>query len=203
MNKKNGFTLVEILICLILIGVLSAAMIANMKVKRFDDQTMLANIFKAVDAIDGATTKIIELETEKCPTGSLITNVTGTPTFTFVNNSGTNMTTNEVVDLYGNYLKYEETGFNFCDKTSYCTKASITDTDKIKGAKLPGDIYIGFEVTDIIDCPNYYLPNSSTETTGRGKCWGKTYIDINGSEAPNELGKDVFIYGLNGKGIAK
>ena len=39
-------------------------------------------------------------------------------------------------------------------------------------------------------------------TVSSGIIWGKLYIDVDGNKGPNQLGKDVFVYGLNEIGVA-
>lgn len=195
-NPKNAFTLAEVLICLMIIGVIAVVMIKNLRTQDFTEKSYIANGFKALETVQQASLKIRDLENTSCPMGSFMVNVAGTYDYTLVNASGTNANTTEVLNLYNNYLKLESVGINFCDYTGYCSNSAI------KGAKLPGNVYIGFEVTSVTNCPNYYLPNSSTLLTGEGKCWGKLYVDTDGPKGPNQLGKDVFVMGLNEKGVA-
>lgn len=196
MNKKQAFTLAEILICLVIIGFIALIMIKNVKTKDFTEKTYIASAFKAFESVQQASVKIRDSETESCPTGSFMVNVAGDWEYTLVNSSGINANTEEVLNLYGNYLKFENIGINFCDYTSFCSD------EEIKGAKLPGNMYIGFEVTEIEDCPDYYMPNTATIINGSGKCWGKLYVDVDGTKGPNTLGKDVYVIGLNESGLA-
>ncbi len=196
MKNKKAFTLAEVLVCLMIIGVLAAVMIQNIKTKDFTEDGYTATALKILDNVQQASLKIRELEPERCPTGSFMVDVAGDWEFTLVNDSQTALNTSEVLNLYGNYLKFEETDLNFCDHTPYCSD------DDIKGAKLAGNSYIGFEVGAIEDCPDYYMPNTDTIISGKGKCWGKLYIDVDGSKGPNTLGKDVYVIGLNENGIA-
>jgi len=193
---SNAFTLAEVLICLMIIGVMAIIMIRNLRTKDFTEKSYIAGGYKAIESVQQASLKIRDIETASCPTGSFMVNVAGTWEYALVNASGANANTTEVLNLYDSYLKLENTGLNFCDYTGYCSN------DSIKGAKLPGNTYIGFETTGVINCPSYYLPNSSSLTAGKGKCWGKLYIDVDGPKGPNQLGKDVFVMGLNEDGVA-
>ena len=194
-NYKKAFTLAEVLICLMIIGVLAAIMIKNIKTKDFTEKGYIASAYKALESVQQASLQICELETTSCPMQSYMVNVAGDWEYTIVNASGTNANTEEILNLYDNYLKLEDTGINFCDYTPYC------NSDSIKGAKIAGNGYIGFEVTEVQTCPDYYLPNSTTLMKGEGKCWGKFYFDADGKKGPNELGKDVFVFGLGERGL--
>ena len=121
--------------------------------------------------------------------------------------------TADAMALYEEYIKLDRPQsdyYDFCDYTGWasCTK------NKIKAARLTGDIYVGIQVNDngaLESCPNYYRISTEanvdeensliTPDANEKICWGKLYIDINGKKIPNEVGKDIFIYGLSGAGI--
>lgn len=195
--KLKAFTLAEVLICLMIIGALAIIMVQNVKTKDFTEKGYIANAFKAMEAVQQASVKIRDIENTACPTGSFMVEVVDDWEYALVNSSGSNANTAEVLDLYSNYIKFEDSGFKFCDHTGYCS-----DNDDILGAKLAGGIYLGFEVTAIGDCPDYYMPNTAEMLSAKGKCWGNLYIDVDGEKGPNQLGKDVFVIGLNESGLA-
>ena len=117
-------------------------------------------------------------------------------------------TSQDLVNLFKNHIKYESDVVNFCDNTSYCSDTNI------KGAKVAGGAYIGFSKYDSIkDCPAYYMPGVQGQlsapksfTNGASvtkKCWGELYMDVNGIKGPDTIGQDVFVYGLGEYGIEK
>lgn len=215
MFKKSAFTLAEVIICLMIISVIAVIMITNVNYKQFDEKANIANGLKVIDIIDQATTEILEVETNSCPSGSFMTNSAGTFEFTTMNEAGTDPANiNDIIALFSKHLKFEKQNIDFCSHTPYCKNAGLTGKN-IKGGMLPGNIYLGFELTDVTNCPDFYMPNSADLITApltlntlngnfeTAKCWGKLYVDVNGDKAPNEFGQDVFIFGLNGRGIAR
>ncbi len=193
---KKAYTLAEVLMCMVIIGFLAIIMVRNIKTKDFTEKNYTANALKIIQNMQQASLKIRELEKENCPTESFMVSVLDTWEYTLVDSSGNNLEAAEVIDLYGKYLKFEDSGFKFCDYTTYCSN------DDIIGAKIAPESYIGIEITSIEDCPEYYIPGSDATTAGKGKCWGKLYIDVDGKKGPNTLGKDIFVYGLNETGVA-
>jgi len=206
MKKNRAFTLIEILLVAVIIGVLAVIMIKNINSKSFTDKANIANAYKAIEIVQQASAKILGAETDWCPTGKFINKIINNYEFGVINpTTSKEATLDEMMELYGSYLKLQKRNLNFCSYTEYC-EDSNTD---IKGAKIVGDIYIGFEKfasPDIQDCPTtYYMPESNEliekEAGSNGKCWGKFYVDVNGPAAPNEFGKDVFVWGLGEVGI--
>ena len=209
---KKGFTLAEILITLFLIAVIVAIVLKNIKLSSYEEKSTITKALKAMDAIEQASYHIRDFEQNSCPTRSFMENIAGKYTYTLMNNKGNKpANASDIVALYGKYIRYQNTSLNFCEYSGYCNNNTA-----IKGAKLVGGTYIGFEnKANIFNCPKYYLPNDSTKLNTptmlnlkngnmeASKCWGNVYIDVNGEKAPNTLGKDVFVFGLNGMGIAK
>lgn len=193
---KNAFTLAEVLVCMVIIGILAIIMVQNVKTKDFTEKGYVANALKIIENVQQASLKIREIEKTNCPMASFMINIMDTWEYALVNSSGNSASATDVINLYAKYLKFENKGLKFCDYTSYCSN------DNIIGAKIPPGSYIGIEITSIANCPSYYVPGSTTTTPGKGKCWGKLYIDVDGNKGPNQHGKDVFVYGLNEIGIA-
>lgn len=210
--KNHAFTIAEVVIAMTIVGILAVLLLTTINNKSLDDKTSIAQAYKVLDSFEQASAKIRDMEPDKCPTGAFIAEVTGSYEFALINSDGTTMNTAQVYELYSKYLKFSNTSpIDFCANTGYCTLVNEAaeddedkiDTNNIKGAKLPTGAYIGFEVTGIADCPDYYLPEYEDIKTGEGKCWGKLYVDTNGTKEPNELGKDVFIFGLGEGGIVR
>ena len=213
MKFKNAFTLAEILIVMVIIGIIAVILIQTLNPNRYSEKTNIANARKAIELIKQATSQMIELEKEQIPTGTFMTRPAGSDSWeiTILNEDGNDASVEDIVNLFGNYIKYESDVIDFCNFTSFC------NNENVKGAKVAGGIYIGFEKfddTDIDDCPAYYMPNSENQisapttldkTTGEfdkvKQCWGKVYIDVNGIKGPDTEGQDVFVYGLGEYGM--
>ena len=197
--KKHAFTLIEITVVLIIIGFFSIIMVKNLKQPNDDmnNKIIKTKLLKAVNAVQTACQQIKEFEKVRCPMQTFIVNAAGTYEYALVNSSGNSADTDEVLSIFSDYIKFQESPLNFCDYTEYCN-----DND-IKGGKIIGDIYIGFKAygNDITDCPNYKLPDSDDEISGSGKCWGNLYIKLAGNSGEDEYGKTVFVFGLNEFGV--
>lgn len=208
LNKTKAFTLAEILIVLIIVGVIAILALNNLNNNGLKEKELQANVYKTVQEFQTASAKILEVETEKCPTGQFVAEIMGEEEYAIYNSPSVLATTSEVLSLFADYLRMENQGLNFCSFTSafnetYCASSQ----DNIKGAKISDNIYIGIEVIAdastgaLQDCPSYYRVNPNEEVTGSGKCWGRLYVDVNGSKEPNAYGQDAFVFGLGKSGI--
>ena len=213
--KNKAFTLAEIMIVLMIMGFLIIVMIKNIRLDEYSQKELIANGQKAIQFVEQGFTQIKAQEAENCPTHTFMHKVGGTYEYTLFSSGGNYASASDVISMLENHLKTESTGFQFCSNTSYCSNTEIV------GAKMPGDIYIGVEVlmsstsTTPTDCPQYYMPGETTpspaptvfnKSTGNfetDKCWGKVYIDTNGTKGPDALGQDVFVFGLNSQGVAR
>lgn len=213
MNKKSAFTLAEILICLTIIGVMGAVFMLNVKSDKFDEKAIIAHANKAISAIDQASMKILEIETESCSTGTFMTKAAGLskPEYTISNSSGGYADANDVLALYSKYIKFDKNNLNYCEYSPTHTVCENGTNTTIKGGKLPGtEVYIGFKISaytkngNLSECvTQYYIPGQSNYIQGNGYAWGWVYIDTNGKKGPNKSGKDVFYYCLNETGIVR
>ena len=199
--KNKAFTLAEILIALTVVGFLAIVMIRNVKSDAFMEKTEILKAYKAVNIFDEASVNLRDIDSEYCPLGKFIIKNVNTYESAVSIPSG-----KTAIDMYSDYIKFEKTGINFCSYSGNCNASSTN----IPGAKLPSDIYIGIEVLDsIADCPDFYMPEENGQITvknkmiegAKPKCWAKLYIDTNGIDAPNTLGKDVFIFGMDEFGV--
>ena len=199
---KKGFTLAEILICITLLGILATIMVKNINSKDFKEKTNYSKALKVIEMVDQAAMQIRETDKTRCPMGSFMVDVLGTPEFAFYQSGTTFVTDSNVRTIFGDYLKYETTatrGYAAID-SSYTS---------IPSAKLPGDIWVGFKVlassSTPVDCAAYKLPNQNGEVkdmpANGKKCWGMLLVDVNGDETPNEYGKDVFTFYFDENGL--
>jgi len=211
---KKAFTMAELIIVMIITGLLTTVLIQNIRSPKIKEKEMIANAFKAIEAVEQATAKIREVDKTNCPMGTFIVKHFGKGSYSYElkNDAGTsNATATDVMNMMQRYIRFEGTIGNFCDNTPYCSDSNI------KGAKFAGTkTFIGFKVYSSLDnCPTYRMPNDATTYPAptkfnkatasheTKKCWGELYIDTNGIDTPNTYGQDVFIYGLDESGIAK
>ena len=204
---KKAFTLAEILITLTIVGVLSVLLVKNLDYESQMEKTFAPKALKAMEVVNEASYNIRDINNQNCPMGVLIYKNVDTYEQGLINSAdGTNMDSTQVRDEYAKYIKFVNTR-DFCTNTTYCD--SNNEISSIPGGKISGDIYLGFEVTGIQDCPDYYMPGNDNKvvvgndlkTNAKPKCWAKLYVDVNGKDSPNTEGKDIFIFGLGEQGI--
>ena len=185
-------------------------MLRTLNPSQYSEKTNRASAMKVIEYVNQATIQILDLEKEKCPARAFMVKPAGASDWevAILNSSGSEANATEIAELFGEHLKYESDVLDFCDYTAFC------DDEKIEGAKLVGQAYIGFEkFENVQDCPAYYIPGEETQieapktfkngTYETMKCWGKLYIDANGTKAPDVEGQDVFVYGLGESGIVR
>ncbi len=196
---KKAFTLAEIMVCISVMGILAVVMLMNIKPENFNKKSNIANAYKAIDEFEKASQMIREKETNAVPSGNFMTKILDEYEYAIINEDGSLKDANEVLELFQKYMKIENVGEEFCDNTGYCSSG-----DSYTGAKLTSEVHVGLEVLDKIeDCPIPKIPiDPDAVVPERGKCWGKLYVDTNGKKEPNNEGEDVFIFGLNEKGVA-
>jgi len=204
MNRFRAFTLAEILMALMIIGVIAAFMMNSFQKINTEEKTDLLSAHKILSVLEEATNKIVNLNTTVCPMGAFMMNdvyIAGMAD------------ANAVLNTYAEEIKFQETGFLLKDKTNTLTPVGIDSTtaNAIYGARVAAsDIYLGFiKYSSIKDCPNVFLPGASASSTPmefdgtKTQCWGQVVIDVNGRKGNGVLGEDLFTYGLGKAGIVK
>lgn len=213
--KIKAFTLTEVSIALIIMGIICTLMINSLNPNKYQEKTDKIAAQEIIALFEQATIQMLEKNKENFPTGSwMIRKADNNWQFaTYIGNDV--VTTENIVSLYEEFIKFDSGIINFCDFTEAC------NDENIQGAKLPSGAYFGIEKFDSIGaCPAYYLPyekvrytapkeyipggiNGSNTFYHEKSCWGKIYFDVNGQKAPNEEGEDVFIYGMGEYGIER
>ncbi len=208
MKKTNAFTLAEVLMVLVILGFLAIISINVTTNSGFDEKTFQASAYKIVKEFQSASIKIRESYPDKIPTGSFTTNTMNTKDYAIYNATEQLANTTQVMDLYATFLRLDRTNKNFCSMTkAFSTDYCKNNNTAIQGAKISGDIYVGLEVIAdtstgaLASCPQYYRVNPVEKATTTEKCWGRLYLDANGTKAPNEFGKDAFVFGLGEFGV--
>lgn len=210
--KIKGYTLAEVTVALMIMGIICMLMLNSFKSKDYKEETNKILAKKTISQFEQATTDMINKNKDNFPAGSWMVKVPGASDYIFAvkkSGSSTDASATDIINLYENYLKYETSVINFCDYSDVCTSSEI------KGARLAGGVYFGIEKTDIEDCPAYRLfeenriyetpkkYNIKTKEYEPKKCWGKLYIDVNGSDIPNIEGEDIFVFGMGEYGIER
>jgi len=228
MKKFTAFSLAESTIALVVIGVLAVITLKVLSSDELKDRSKLAKVYKAFNEIESAAAQVKASEPDQCPDKAFMTKVRNTAKNDVFDNDyytyeyglfktdGSYAPASEVAAIFARHMDFEEENLNFCSYTGYCSN------NNIKGGKIIGDIYIGFEVTadtstgTVTNCPtNYWMPNFDKEDYKNhgyfkqitkpkaGKCWGRVYVFIKSRTPENQEGKDIFIWGLDENGIAK
>ena len=208
--KNKAFTLAEILIVMTIMGILAIVMIQNIKTDTMSEKTNYAKAYKAIEVFDEASANIRHASDADCPLGSLMYTTGKNANGTYDYDIGLNLPDSDkeeaALNIYSKYIKFDKTNLNFCNFSKYCADNDISN---LAGARFSNDIYIGLEILDSIsDCPDFYMPETEgvitqkTKVNGKkAQCWAKLYIDVNGNDGPNTLGKDIYIFGLDENGI--
>lgn len=181
-NKKTAYTLAEVLICLVLVGFLFTLTSSNLRTDNFNRKARLANLYKAVSAVQEASAKIRDLEPEICPTGSFIEKIgveDSDATVAILDSTGAALTSQKIAEIFGKWIKFEIKDIDYCTYSKFClggtqaaadaeqaaaeatekgetpTPPTPTTTSSIYGGRIAGGAFVGFEYTGIIDCPSY------------------------------------------------
>ncbi len=216
--KKLAFTIAELVICLMVIGVLAAVTISTMDTKNFYQKSYLASARKIINEFDQASLKIRDNK-DNCPEGVFIVDITNSSA-----EAVHTLNTGNIVGTYKRYTKILNESSNICStatsNTSMCPSGATRP-----GGKLPSGAYIAFEIFSSLSTCKYYdlekmvqmqkdketinmstapmLSASSRIDTlsSKTKCWGRLWVDMNGKTAPNIEGQDVFGFYLGSQGV--
>ncbi len=199
--KNKAYTLAEILITLTIVGMLAVIMFKNLRTDDHMEKTFVPKALKAIEVFGEASTQILDVDNANCPMSEFIIN---NNTIGLYNSSGKAVSSQEAFNMFAKFIKFEKSGINFCDNSGYCESST-----SIPAGRISADTYVGLAVTSVTDCPDYYKPGVDTKvsvttdllTGAKTKCWAKLYIDVNGAEGPNTEGKDVFVLGMDRRGV--
>ena len=179
---KNGFTLAEVLITLVIIGVIAAMTIPTL-MNNTNNQELVSKLKKTYSTLAQATNKIIADE------GNPQADIGGWAT-----------STNVISEMYKKYLintKDCTNGMGNCLATTYkALDGSVADSLQTAGNNivLPDGAVMAFWVST-------YSDSCSTTRYGTGNVCQEMVVDINGGKKPNMVGKDVFAFDLTPNGL--
>ncbi len=179
---KMGFTLAEVLITLAIIGVVAALTIPTI-VKNYKDQQAVVKLKKAYSTLSNTTNLIISQEGVVKDWNTSIQNTYG---------------------LYKKYLKVSKdcgTQPGCMPQTPYKYLYSIgssgdwdNDTNRYKMVLADGS---QFSISDF----SASCGNNNPSNSGSNNICAIFAFDINGVQAPNQVGRDLFLFVLQEKGI--
>ena len=207
--KNRAFTLAEVVLVMVLMGIIAIALIRTVKVKDVQSKTDTVAAYKAINLFDQASFSLRDIDSTYAPTGAFIqktgktVKADGSIEYSYERTINVSNAA-DIRNAFATYVKFDSTYDNFCTYSGYCDASETYPGGRI------GDIYIGFELLEnISDCPNFYMPEAEGEIAVREdlrtgikpKCWAKIYIDTNGNKDPNTLGNDVYIFGIDELGL--
>ena len=179
LNINNGFTLAEVLITLVIIGVIAAMTIPTL-MKNTNKQEYVVGLKKAYSAMTQVTNKIIAEEgNPKCSIG------------------GWACSNDDVYDMYKKYLSIAKD----CSSSSDCSQQQYLQltggymdffTD-IKGLITNDGIRFAFLGV------NENCEGSDSGTKSGGCFWIR--VDVNGEKKPNIIGRDAFQFVVKENGL--
>ena len=210
--KKKAFTIAEILVALVVVGIIVKSVVSNVQSDTFQEKANIARAYKVINEFDKASASIIATDSINCPLGALMQKAGKNEDGSYDYELGLVLPDNNkekaVLDIYGEHMKFEKTDLNFCDYSTYCQIAN-NGTTNIPAVRFANTIYAGIKLyNEVQNCPDFSLPETEGKITPHTKmsgetpkCWANLYVDVNGMEEPNIEGKDIFIFGLDEFGI--
>ena len=177
-NNKNGFTLAEVLITLVIIGVIAAMTIPSL-MNKTNNQEYISRLKKTYSALSQATKQIIS--DEGLPRADM----------------GGWATSNEAI--YNMYKKY-------LSNAKECN-AGETCFTPIVYTKYKSTASANYAIGDLTDRGRLVLADGTIMTFRlySSSCASKTcaliHVDVNGQKGPNMYGKDAFRFYLGENGL--
>ena len=184
--KKQGFSLAEVLIALILVGVIAAISIPSF-VTNSKNRANATKLSAIVSNLENAFNTM--LATEAVP-DLTETRFGGDQTVAnlgrYLKLAGNSSTT--IKDFYSNDTSLDAAWQPFSNVSGTATTAAPTDTDTFTVQTKNGVILI-------------YTPSAIAETDNHPGSIGNLTIDVNGRTEPNRWGRDVFLFRIGCDGM--
>ena len=188
-NMKNGFTLAEVLITLVIIGVIAAMTIPTL-MNNTNNQELVSKLKKTYSTMAQATNRIIAEEGN--PRGDI---------------GGWATSPEAVYNMYKKHLSLSKD----CGQGSDCFEKMTSGSNFYK--KLNGNSYYSASFTSnnnfykvitsdgaqILFAYNY--PACANTSFNSYNVCSEIWLDINGEKNPNQWGKDLFIFVLKEDGL--
>ena len=189
MNLKNGFTLAEVLITLVIIGIIAAITIPSLMNKTNEQDTVVA-VKKAYSVLGQAYQRVVAENGEIIPSalGSNNTEVTKTLGEMFAKQLNTQkicgMSTDGDCFFEGESKLIRGSSYINLNNNRYSFKIMLSDGMSVSFFKL---------------FPNSYRSSGDTEPLSH--VIADIYVDINGHKEPNTFGKDLFQFYVTKYGV--
>ena len=196
-EKKNGFTLAEVLITLGVIGVVAALTLPSV-ISKFQNQAYLAALKKSYSTIQNAHLRVV---------GEY-----GEPSewdwYDYLTDKD-NSKMIKITDSYARYIVGRYCGHTSGGNVTDCINIDPNDLKMLNGQSSQGNIWYG--TGTIYHASNHYkLSTGPTlallfeQNAGGGVHWALIHknikilyiIDVNGAKKPNQVGRDIYYFML-------
>lgn len=171
---KKGFTLAEVLITLVIIGVIAAMTIPTV-INNYRKQEYVSKLKKVYSTLAQATHTIIAEE------GSPKADVGGWGTWS------------NIPYLYKKHMSAKD-----CPRSNCVTQYSSTGPKTLSGQ--PTSAWHADGIV-LADGTQFVYGNVSSTCTYQGSKCFEIFVDINGGKKPNQYGRDVFVFAVYEDGL--
>ena len=126
-NIKKAFTLIELTVVMLIIGMLSVVLVQTLKSKKYEEQTNYLMAQKTIESMTNVFQQIRQTETEVVPAGKYMTKVGDIYEYTVLSTDGNGALANttELAGLVGDYMKKNGDIINFCTETGSCSDLAV------------------------------------------------------------------------------
>ncbi|MDD3593053.1 MAG: type II secretion system protein [Candidatus Gastranaerophilales bacterium] len=180
LDKRKGFTLAEVLITLMIIGILAVITIPSL-IQTYQERETVTKLKKTYSVLQQAY-KLAEIEN-------------GTPT-------SWGLTTLKTIDKMKPYLNIikdcsaSSVNSGCMEPVKYMNSDNVHTPSFYENFILADNVSIGLRPPSTYpDCKNV------SSNFGSSEICSQIYVDINGLKGPNKFGTDVFLFALTDKGI--
>ena len=191
MRFKKAFTMAEAILVMTILGIIATVMISTLKPAQYKERALQVAAKSIYSEIDSAMTQILTDYTRYNKLSAVypLNGTTGSTTYNF-NSTNTNANV-AFLALMKNYMATARGTV-----PSACTSVSATYNMLLKnGACLAvkTGAYTGVSM----------IPGEKTETASATYDYGVIFLDVNGNDEPNVLGKDRYYIPLDENGIVQ
>ena len=187
--RKKGFTLAEVLITLVIIGVIAAMTIPSLINKTNEQETVVA-VKKAFTIISQAYQKIFAENGEINP--SMLGDRNSEATKTLGEMFARQLNTQKVCGM-------DTSGDCFSTQNNGMYKDFVGNDWQVMNASNTYKMVLSDGIA--VSVRGYMTYNSYGTSEALQNCFGEVIVDVNGDKGPNAQGKDVFKFRLTKFGV--